>query len=85
MTDNLEVFQDMAVHGPIAKRPELREALALPEAAVQVILSKILGVVETRSDQQMKVRLFLIVMVRQPLPHDSNPFEAEARKNSRQH
>lgn len=27
MTDKLEVFQDMAIHGPIAKRPELREAL----------------------------------------------------------
>jgi len=27
MSDKLEVFQDMAIHGPIAKRPELREAL----------------------------------------------------------
>jgi hypothetical protein len=27
MTDKLEVFQDMAICGPIAKRPELREAL----------------------------------------------------------
>lgn len=27
MTEKLEVYQDMAIHGPIAKRPELREAL----------------------------------------------------------
>lgn len=27
MTDKLEVFQDMAIHGPIEKRPELRQAL----------------------------------------------------------
>lgn len=27
MTDKLEVFQDMAIHGAIEKRPELREAL----------------------------------------------------------
>lgn len=27
MTDKLEVFQDMAIRGPIAKRPDLREAL----------------------------------------------------------